>query len=589
MTHFYHLSFGEINSDFKTFPAFCCYICIKILAMKKTIFLIASLVFTTYLFAQQSGNKMYAVVFKDKGTTTDASLNPYTYLSEKSVERRLKQKIAFDETDLPVNKHYIQSISETGARIMTRSRWFNTVVIETTADVAGKISALPFVTNIQLIDNGTNSSVSSKSVKPFFEAESIKQSQTAIEKKVTTDIYNYGGAYNQINQLHGQYLHNLGYSGQGMTIAVIDAGFNSVDVMTCFDSLRANNQIKGTHDFAVPGNNVYATSMHYHGTCVLSCMGAYVSGQMIGTAPKADYWLLRSEVGETETVIEEYYWVSAAEFADSVGVDLINSSLGYTTFDPTGTGNHTYADMDGNTTFVTRGADKAAEKGILVVNSAGNEGSSPWRYISAPADGDSVFSIGAVDAAGNRADFSSLGPTYDRRIKPTVAAQGVNAALFFPSGFGYGSGTSFSSPITCGITACFWQANPDLNNMQVIEAIKATASQAYQPDSLLGWGIPNYQTAYTSLSVHNQDVGNALITYPNPVTNRITLGFPDALHGKYNVEIIDVQGKVVFSLKGNEASIRSLQINSLGDFPSGIYLVKVSNGTLVFSGRFVKI
>ena len=556
--------------------------------MKKINFLIVLMICVSTLFAQESKPGIYELQFKDKGPNADAAFNPSVFLSEKAVERRLKHQIPFDQSDIPVNDQYIKSVTENGAKILTRSRWFNNIVVEATPNMVEQISALPFVAAVRLIDDGTNQVHLSQ--KPFMEGESIGKWTAGIPKKATSDLYDYGAAFNQINQLKGQYLHNHGYSGQGMTIAVLDAGFNSVDVMTCFDSLRANNQIKGTRDFAQPGNNVYATTMHSHGTSVLSCMGAYVNGQMVGTAPKADYWLLRSEVGEYENIIEEYFWVSAAEFADSIGADLINSSLGYTEFDPPGTTNHTYADMDGNTTYITKGADKAAEKGILVVNSAGNSGGTydPWKYIGAPADGDSVFSIGSVDASGNRSSFSSLGPTYDRRIKPTVSAQGSNSAIFYPGGLSYGSGTSFSSPITCGITACLWQALPALNNMGIIEAIKATSSQVNHPDSLLGWGIPNYELALTTLSVETQTANKALKTYPNPVSNKLTISLPEKMHGNYTVQIIDIQGKTLYSTKGYNDLLRSLQINTISYLSSGIYLIKLTDDLTTYSGKFVK-
>jgi len=556
--------------------------------MRKTFFLAISFILYTSLFAQQSGMKTYVIHFSDKGQNTDAAINPALYLSDKAIDRRIKQKIAFDQSDIPVNDEYVKSVSKTGAKIVTRSRWFNNVVIQASPTMMAEISKNPVIAKISMIDDGSYIGVTSK--KPFFEPEKITPQVNSIPKKATNDIYNYGNAYNQINQLKGQYLHNNGFSGQGMTIAVLDAGFNSVDVMTCFDSLRDNNQIKGTRDFAQPGNNVYATTMHTHGTSVLSCMGAYVDGQMVGTAPKADYWLIRTEVGAYEKIIEEYFWVSGAEFADSIGADLINSSLGYTEFDPPSTTNHTYADMDGNTTYITQGADKAAEKGILVVNSAGNSGGDfdPWKYIGAPADGDSVFSIGAVDANGYRAGFSSLGPTYDRRIKPTVSGQGQNSSIYSPGGLGNSSGTSFSSPIICGITACYWQAFPLLNNMEIIEAIKAASSQANEPDSLLGWGIPNYELAYTSLSVSDHSIKKNLTIYPNPVSDILTIVLPVSISGKYSLEIIDLQGKIVYSLNGSENVLRSIQINDISFFTAGIYMVKVSNGTSIFTGKIIK-
>lgn len=557
--------------------------------MKKFLVLVIALMIFTSLYAQESGLTTYVLHFTDKGLDKNAIINPSNYLSEKVIERRLNQKISFDQADIPVNDQYLKAISKTGANILTLSRWFNTAVIEANIDMINKISALQFVSQIQLIDNKSNNqSLPVLTSKLDFEKVTVNPWLLGPTKNITADIYNYGSAYNQINQVKGQYLHNLGYSGQGMTIAVIDVGFNSVDKMPCFDSLRANNQIKGTRDFAQPGNNVYTLSAS-HGTSVLSCMGAYINGQMVGTAPKADYWLLRSEVGATESIIEEYYWVSAAEFAESVGADLINSSLGYTVFKESPEANHTYADMDGNTTVITKGADKAAEKGILVVNSAGNDGALPWKYIGAPADGDSVFTIGSVTAAGIRSAFSSVGPTSDGRIKPTVAAQGSAAAIFTPAGLASGNGTSFSSPIICGITACLWQAFPQLNNMQIIELIKASGSQASQPDSLLGWGIPDYKLASSTLSVSDQSKENSLLVYPNPVVDKLTLGFPVSVQGKFSIEIVNLLGKTVYSTSRNETSIRSLQINDIGNLPSGIYFIKVSNRSKIISGKIIKI
>lgn len=561
----------------------------NLLKLKRTLLLLLTSVFTTFLNAQVPVTDIFILHFADKAVNKSAEINPSTYLSNKSIERRLKQQIAFDQSDIPVNEQYIGETVKAGARILTRSRWFNTVVVEANSEAAGRIGELPFVLKIERINKGTKQFSVPVSEKTFFDNETVYPYSKEFTRKVATDIYDYGGAYNQINQLKGQYLHNLGYAGQGMTIAVIDAGFNSVDKMTCFDSLRANNQILGTHDFAQPGNNVYATTMHTHGTMVLSCMGANSSGQMVGTAPKANYWLLRSEVAETESIIEEYYWVSAAEFADSVGADLINSSLGYTDFKESPEANHTYADMDGNTTVVTKGADKAAQKGILVVNSAGNSGGSGWWYIGAPADGDSVFSIGAVNAAGVRASFSSVGPTFDRRIKPTVAGQGVGSAVYDPTGLLNANGTSFSSPIICGITACLWQAFPDLNNMQIIEAIKLTASQANHPDSLLGWGIPDYSSALKTLSVPYNNAVASLLIYPNPVTDKLTIGLPFSLQGIYSLEIVDLQGKVVYSRQRDEGSIRSLQIDDVKNIKPGIYFIKVSNGSLISTGKIIKI
>jgi len=557
--------------------------------MRRIAFLAIFLVFTSVVSAQQADLYKYVLYLSDKGVDNKAAFNPSLYLSEKSIERRLKFQIAFDETDIPVNENYIKAISQTGARILARSRWFNTVVIEATEVMASQISSLQFITRIQNLEKGSSRTAASKSVKPFFEGETISPWINGTTKNSTADYYNYGSAYNQIHQLNGEDLHNKGYRGQGMTIAVIDAGFNAVDTMSCFKSLWTNGQILGYHDFADPGNDVFASTMNSHGTSVLSCMAANVPGKMVGTAPEASYWLLRSEVASSELIIEEYYWVSAAEWAESQGADLINSSLGYTKFDDQLT-NHTYADMDGNTTIVTKGADMAAKKGILVVNSIGNSGGGGWWYMGAPADGDSVFAIGAVTPTGVRSNFSSVGPTYDKRISPSLVAQGTGVAIYTPYGLATGSGTSFSSPIICGMTACYMQANPAMTNiMQVMDAIKATGSQASAPDSLLGWGIPNFKSVNTSIREPDLITGKKLSAYPNPITDKVTLVFPETIQGNYKIEIFTIQGKVAYSIEGTGTSLRSLQVNEIGSLPSGIYLLNVSNNFKNYSCRIVKI
>jgi len=554
-------------------------------AMKKYLLLIVLLTLFSTLFAQVQAPDYYVVQLKNKGVKAESSFNPLSFLSEKAVERRIKQNISFGDDDIPVSEAYVKEIHNTGVKILTRSRWFNIVTIEATSDKISQISSLPFVSNIKRLSSRTDK----KSVEKIdkFNTKNQVLPIPVLKAQMQGDLYNYGAALNQISQLNGTYLHNNGFSGQGMTIAVLDAGFNSVNTMACFDSLRKNNQIKGTRDFAQPGNNVYGTSMHSHGTQVLSCMGANISGQMVGTAPKANYWLLRTEVGEFERIIEEYFWVSGAEFADSIGADLINSSLGYIGFDDEPM-SHTYADLNGNTAFITRGADKASEKGILVVNSAGNDGSNPFKYIGAPADGDSVLTVGSVTSSGNRSGFSSVGPTYDRRIKPTVVAQGSSSALYTTYGFSYGVGTSFASPIICGMTACLWQSRPGFTNMQIIEAIKTSASQFSRPDSLLGYGIPNYGAAFTILSVKKPVVDKNIVVYPNPVTDRVTISLPSAVQGKYTIEIVNLQGMKVYSFSANDNSMRSVQVNNLGNLASGVYLIKLLTNSMLYTGKFIK-
>lgn len=555
--------------------------------MKSLLLCFLTFFFISSIWGQQRDLDFYSVKLTDKGLVKKGVIIPSRCLNEKAVERRLNHRISFDEADIPVEESYVQAISQVGIKILTRSRWFNTILVESTRQDIDKIRRFSFIDKIEQLSKNSQKPEITISKKPKMDLNPMVIPILNTSNQTPGDVYNYGSAFNQINQLNGQYLHNLGFGGQGMTIAVIDAGFNSVDKMSCFDSLRANHQILGTRNFAQPYSSVYSPAIHQHGTMVLSCMAANASGEMVGAAPKANYWLLRTEIAESESIIEEYYWVSAAEFADSVGADLINSSLGYTTFD-NGASSHTYTQMDGNTTIITMGADKAAEKGILVVNSAGNSGGGGWWYIGAPADGDSVFTIGSVDAGGNRSAFSSVGPTFDRRIKPTVCAQGSGSTVISPSGIQKASGTSFSSPIICGITACLWQAMPEYNNMEIIETIKATASQANNPDSLLGWGIPDFKAAFSTRSISTLAVEKHLFVYPNPFSEKLTFGFPYPITGKYSIEILDVHGAVVYSRNGNNGVINSIQIEDLSFIPIGIYFVKVTTEQKLFIGKIVK-
>jgi len=312
---------------------------------------------------------------------------------------------------------------------------------------------------------------------------------------------------------------------------------------------------------------------------------------MIGTAPKASYWLLRSENGSQEYVSEEYNWVSAAEFADSAGADVINSSLGYTEFDDPSQ-DHTYADMDGNTTVITNGADMAAAKGILVVNSAGNSAGDPWHYIGAPADGDSVFSIGAVDNNGNYAYFSSTGPTADGRIKPNVVATGWGTAVSDgANGVFFGNGTSFSSPIIAGMSACLWQAMPEKNNMEIQDAIMQSASQYYSPDSLLGFGIPNYQNAWWLLtSIDSNDGSNGFLAdvYPNPFRNSLFVKISGHKPSAIQVTIFNMVGSTVFS-DVILTPMAKLSFGSLADkMPKGLYVLKLTSENRVQTIKLIK-
>jgi serine protease AprX len=555
------------------------------------IFTIVLLMISIQLSAQISPAK-YIIKLKDKNASSKSISQPESYLSAKAIARREKHRIEINTSDMPVSSEYLDAIMAKGAKIIYQSKWLNTLIVETTDPYfIEKISSLQFVANIKEFKDIKSKTAAKVSGKPFFINETYKPYNQYLSPKTVQSgaSFNYGSAFNQINMISGNQLHDMGYRGEGMTIAVIDAGFNSADLLHAFDSLWVNNQILGTHDFVEPDNNVFNTAISSHGMMVLSTMGGNLPGQIVGTAPKASYWLLRSEDArnDDEYLMEEYYWVNAAEFADSVGADVINSSLGYTEFDNP-VENHTYADMDGNTTPITIGADMAAKKGILVVNSAGNSAYDPWHYIGAPADGDSVLSIGAVDPQGNYAAFSSTGPTYDGRIKPNIAAQGAPAAVAdLSGGVVYGSGTSFSSPIIAGMSACLWQANSSYSNMDIINALQESASQSENPDSLLGYGIPNYVTANILLTVNenNGAITKDINISPNPFRTDFAIGFQthSSFGNTIHVSIESVNSRKVFERTYKPVNGK-ITVDNLSFLSSGIYILTVNNE----SNRWVK-
>lgn len=553
--------------------------------MKKIV--LFSLISVLYISAvSQVAPDKYFVAFTDKDNSPYSISNPSEYLSQRAIDRRSKQSISIDMKDIPVNPAYIQGVRQVGVEILNPTKWLNGVTIETNdPNKINTIMALPYVKNVM---KSVVTLKDTKSEKPFFRNESYNIPWNGNTNSSLNRSYDYGPSYNQIHMLNGDLLHDMGYRGQGMLIAVLDAGFEDADNMIAFDSLWMNGQILGTWDF-VAGNEV-TFNRHTHGSMVLSTMGANVPGTIIGTAPLADYWLLRSEDGATEYIVEEYNWVSAAEFADSVGADVINSSLGYTEFDDPSQ-NHTYQDMDGNTTPVTIGADVAASRGIAVVNSAGNEGNSSWHYLIAPSDGDSVICVGAVNAAGDYVSFSSRGPSSDGRIKPNVAAQGSNSYLAYPyGGYGGGSGTSFSSPITAGMVACLWQANPNMTNMEILNAMQKSGSQASAPDDYLGYGIPDYALANNILTIidSKSDIADENINvYPNPFRDNFYIELDDISQEVLKVQIFDNLGRVIKEIQINDNN-GLIEISNLSSLQEGVYIVRVISDQYVSSRKLIK-
>lgn len=445
----------------------------------------------------------YQVKLKNKGGTPHTIANPSTYLSQRAINRRVKYGIAIDSTDLPVTPTYISQIANTpNVTILNISKWQNAISIQVTDQTAiATISAYPFVASVngnaaRMPDNGRTET------KDKFQTEEIITPinfEQQIER-VTTDYFNYGtNSYNEIHLHNGEFLHNIGLRGQGMQIGMLDNGYNNYLVLKAFDSVNANAQVLGTWDFVNRESNV--TNDGSHGMNCFSTIAANIPGQFIGKAPKASFWLFKTEDDASEYPIEEFNWVCGAERADSSGADIISSSLGYFDFDNASL-NYTYADMNGNTTISAIGGDLAAKKGLLVFNSIGNSGNSANKFLITPSDGDSVIAVGAVNASGIVGSFSSYGPSSDGQIKPDMASVGVSAMIQSGSNtVVFSNGTSFSCPNMAGLGTCLWQGFPEYNNIKILKALQQAGNRFTTPDDRTGYGIPNMKLAFSNLLV----------------------------------------------------------------------------------------
>lgn len=420
----------------------------------------------------------FRLVLKEKGTSNFSINKPEEFLSAKSIERRRKQNLSINESDLPISTDYIKEIEKTGAVIVAKSKWLKTVTINCSDYfLMDKLKTLPFVQDVVLVWTSNKPVV--------INAPKNKNSVKAVLTNSYSDSI-YGSAFDNINVNNGQVLHKLGFKGSGIDIAIIDAAFVGITS----NPLLKNIHIKGAKSFIYEDQDPYGTDDH--GVWTTSCMATNMPGYYVGTAPEANYWLLRSEDINSEYPVEQDYWVAALEYADSAGVDVVNTSLNYTYsyFTPS---RYNFEDLDGKTELATQGANMAADKGILIVCCAGNESS----WVGTPCDSPNVLAVGAVNNKGIIADFSSFGLTVDGRIKPDVVALGSGAAVISQSGtyIDHRYGTSYSSPILCGLVACVWQAKPQLTSKQLIDIIRKSGDRYNNPQLPYGYGIPDMQKA----------------------------------------------------------------------------------------------
>lgn len=513
------------------------------------------------------------VYFNDKPNAETQLNTPLDFLTQRALDRRTNQGIVLSENDVPIHQPYIDGIiGANGIAVKAKSKWLNCLHVQGSVDDINALALLPYVNHVQFAD----ASLNSKKPKPKTSIPVNKQMDVLIN-------FNYGNSANQIQMLNGHLLHQANYTGTGKIIAVLDSGFINVNSTAPFQRLFDNNLILGGYNFVSQNTNVY--SLHNHGTMTLSCMGGYVDGELVGTAPDAQYYLFVTEDVTQESPVEESYWVEAAEEADRLGADIISTSLGYYQFDNPNYG-HFYSEFTGDTAFASKGANIAFTKGIVVVASAGNSGTSPepYNHIGVPAEALNVLDVGAVKSDETYAAFSSIGPTFDGRVKPDVMAQGQGVTVANTSGnIQTASGTSFSCPIMAGMIASFWGAVPNLTNQQIVDFVKQSADRFANPTDQYGYGIPDFQLALTNaLSLTDNSMGRFLV-YPNPAFNELFISFP-ANSNEAKISLYNALGQIIF-----ERSIQNTNTSlSIEGISPGIYFYKIKSNSFVQTGKIIK-
>ncbi len=538
--------------------------------------MIKKLLFLAILISAQLGMAQVQdawVYFADKENVQASIDNPITILTQEALDRKALHDVVIDERDVPVTDAYVQEIKNApGITLWAKSKWMNCVYVQGTLTDIEDLQSFPYVVGIEYADKDLN-----------FPVPAAPDDKFEVEETASRIEYNYGAAANQIEMIHGDYLHEQDYTGEGMIVAVMDSGFPNFQSNPGFSHIMDDGRLLGTFDFFSRTEDVTGTGSH--GVNTTSDIGGYLENQFVGTAPNASFYLFRTEYGPDENPREEAWWVAALERADSLGVDVTNTSLSYQAYDNSNY-DHSYEDLDGVTTFAARGANIATEKGMIVVSSAGNAGNG-FGTVATPADALNILTVGAVNPSGNYVSFSSRGPTVDGRIKPDVMAQGQNAAVISSNGnVDFSNGTSFSSPILAGAVTCLWQSKPEATNFEVMEAVRASAHLYENPTDQMGYGIPNFQTAYNllnGLGIEDQLLKSNFAVYPNPVKDRLFVSFPESeVSGK--IELYTVLGERVLEFK------LSLENNwiDLSALSSGIYIANVRGDSAQNSFKIVK-
>ncbi len=531
--------------------------------MKK---LLSVFIFSVFIFANAQTELVF-VFFKDKPNKAAFYANPISELSQKSLDRRTRLGIALNDQDAPIEPSYIQNIRNLGFTVTDYSKWMNGVAVNATKSQITQLESQSYVESVEsFIKHSSGGKSGIKKVNKFDE----------FNNSFSKTNFNYGSGAAQIDQINLRQLHVAGYTGTGITIAVIDTGFPTVNTGSAYARLRTNGQIKGGYNFIHKNTDIYNTSLHSHGSYCLGVIGGYINGSFVGSAPDADFYLYATEDGTREAPEELIYWAEAAEEADRKGVDIITSSLGYYDFDDSRY-DLLYSDMNGTTSFIARIAQIAVEKGIFVLSAAGNEALNSWHYIVTPADNQKVFSVGAVTSTGSSSTFSSYGPNSAGVIKPDASARGTATAMVYNNSATSSNGTSFSTPLAAGGVACLLQAVPNKSLEEVKNQLRQTASLYPNHTDPMGYGILNFGKALSTLAVSDVSFKNNLKIHPVPAKNILNISTDEKI---ISIEIYDSLGRIIR---------KELQKSfSVGNLDKGIYYLKITTEKNSYIEKFVK-
>lgn len=536
--------------------------------MKKTL-LACFTIACSFTFAQ---TELVFVFFKDKPNKAAFYANPSSELSAKALAKRTALGIALNDQDAPIEASYIQNIKNLGFTVTDTSKWLNGVAVNATTAQISQLAAQPYVQNVESFVKAPKAAVSTRTSNKFEDEYNLSFDKTN---------FNYGSGAAQIDQINLRQLHVNGFTGTGITIAVLDTGFPTVNTGNAYARLRNNGLIKGGYNFINKNTDIYNTSFNNHGAMCLGVIGGYIDGSFVGSAPDANFYLYVTESGPNEIPEEQLYWIEAAEEADRNGVDVISSSLGYGDGYDDPRYDMTYSDMNGTTSFIARGAQIASEKGILVVSAMGNEAQKPWHYLMTPSDNQKVFSIGAVTSTGANSSFSSFGPNSVGVIKPDGAARGTSTAMAYNNSATSGSGTSFATPLAAGGIACLIQSLPATMSRETIkDKLRQTASLYPATDPQKGYGILNIYKAYNNAVLANSEVSAAknLQIFPNPVQNQLHLKTSEKIE---TVDLYDSLGRKVKTLNNEKDQ-------SLNGISKGIYFLKIKTDKNGYVEKLIK-